>query len=64
VLGNKKFEFVVSEVTRQRKQGVQLLGDMSCAPEVMVPDARVFISVKNEQKYPWLYDSGTPRVFM
>jgi hypothetical protein len=29
----------------------------SCAPEVMVPDARVFSSIKNEQKYPWLYDS-------
>ena len=27
----------------------------SCAPEVMVPDARVFSSMKNEQKYPWLY---------
>ena len=24
----------------------------SCAPEVMVPDARVFSSIKNEQKYP------------
>jgi hypothetical protein len=23
----------------------------------MVPDARVFSSMKNEQKYPWLYDS-------
>jgi hypothetical protein len=23
----------------------------------MVPDARVFISMQNEQKYPWLYDS-------
>jgi hypothetical protein len=23
----------------------------------MVPDARVFSSKKNEQKYPWLYDS-------
>ena len=23
----------------------------SCAPEVMVPDARVFSSIKNEQKY-------------
>ena len=29
----------------------------SCAPEVMVPDARVFSSTKNEQKYPWLYNS-------
>ena len=32
----------------------------SCAPvgpEVMVSDARVFSSIKNEQKYPWLYDS-------
>ena len=29
----------------------------SCAPEVMVPDARVFRSIKNEQKYPWLYHS-------
>jgi hypothetical protein len=24
----------------------------------MVPDARVFSSMKNEQKYPWLYDSA------
>jgi hypothetical protein len=23
----------------------------------MVPDARVFSSMKYEQKYPWLYDS-------
>jgi hypothetical protein len=23
----------------------------------MVPDARVFSSMQNEQKYPWLYDS-------
>jgi hypothetical protein len=23
----------------------------------MVPDARVFSSMTNEQKYPWLYDS-------
>jgi hypothetical protein len=23
----------------------------------MVPDARVFSSMKKEQKYPWLYDS-------
>ena len=29
----------------------------SCAPEVMVPDARVFSSMKNEQEYPWLYGS-------
>ena len=29
----------------------------SCALEVMVPDAKVFSSIKNEQKYPWLYDS-------
>ena len=29
----------------------------SCALEVMVPDARVFSSIKNEQKYPWLYAS-------
>jgi hypothetical protein len=29
----------------------------SCAPEVMVPDARVFSSMQNEQKYSWLYDS-------
>jgi hypothetical protein len=39
----------------------------SCAPEVMVPDARVFSSMKNEQKYPWLYDSVVhqgPRVSM
>ena len=32
----------------------------SCHPEVMVPDARVFRSIKNEQKYPWLYQCGTP----
>ena len=24
----------------------------SCAPEVIIPDARVFISIKNEQKFP------------
>ena len=29
----------------------------SCAPEVMVPDARVFSSMQNEKKYPRLYDS-------
>jgi hypothetical protein len=29
----------------------------SCDPEVMVSDARVFSSIKNEQKYPWLYHS-------
>ena len=29
----------------------------SCAPELMVPDARVFSSIKNEQKYTWLYHS-------
>ena len=29
----------------------------SCAPEVMVSDARVFSSIKYEQKYPWLYNS-------
>jgi len=31
----------------------------SCAPEVMVPDLcqGLFISIKNEQTYPWLYDS-------
>jgi len=23
----------------------------------MVPDARVFSAMKNEKKYPWLYDS-------
>ena len=28
-----------------------------CAPEVMLPDAMVFSSIKNEQKYPWLYAS-------
>ena len=27
----------------------------SCAPEVMGPDARVFSSIKNEQKYPWAW---------
>ena len=30
----------------------------SCDPEVVVPDARVFSSIKNEQKYPWLYHSA------
>jgi hypothetical protein len=30
----------------------------------MVPDAKVFSSIKNEPKYPWLYDSGTPRLFI
>jgi hypothetical protein len=34
----------------------------SCHPEVMVPDARVFRSIKNEQKYPWLYQCGTRTV--
>jgi hypothetical protein len=29
----------------------------SCAPEVMVPDARVFSSIKNEQICSWLYNS-------
>ena len=24
----------------------------------MVPDARVISAMKNEQKYPWLYDSA------
>jgi hypothetical protein len=30
---------------------------MKQVPVVMVPDARVLSSMKNEQKYPWLYDS-------
>ena len=30
----------------------------SCDPEVVIPDARVFSSIKNEQKYPWLYHSA------
>jgi hypothetical protein len=30
----------------------------SCDPEVVVPDAWVFSSIKNEQKYPWLYHSA------
>jgi hypothetical protein len=81
VLGNKEFEFVVSEVTltvvtrhSASRHGVSVLVSVtgrvhliplfnchsdsdSCAPEVMVPDARVFSSIKNEQKYPWVYDS-------
>ena len=36
----------------------------SCAPEVMVSDARVFSSIKNEQKYPWLYDSVVHQVYL
>ena len=36
----------------------------SYAPEVMVPDARVFSSIKNEQKYPWLYDSVVHQVYL
>ena len=36
----------------------------SCAPEVMVPDARVFSSIKNEQKYPWLYNSVVNQVYL
>ena len=36
----------------------------SCAPEVMVPDARVFSSIQNEQKYPWLYDSVVHQVYL
>ena len=36
----------------------------SCAPEVMAPDARVFSSIKNEQKYPWLYDSVVHQVYL
>ena len=31
----------------------------SCAP-----DARVFSSIKNEQKYPWLYDSVVHQVYL
>ena len=27
----------------------------SCAPDVIVTEASVFISIKKEQKYPWLY---------
>jgi hypothetical protein len=34
----------------------------SYAPEVMVPDARVFSSIKNEQKYPWLYDNSLKKI--
>ena len=34
----------------------------SWAPEVMVPDARAFSSIKNDQKYPWLYDSVVHRM--
>jgi hypothetical protein len=34
----------------------------SCAPEVMVPDARGFSSIKNEHKYPKLYDSVVHRM--
>ena len=36
----------------------------SCAPEVMLPDARVFSSIQNEQKYPWLYDSMVHQVYL
>jgi hypothetical protein len=38
---------------------VQTLGLMVYKQKlkVMVPDARVFSSMQNEQKYPWLYDS-------
>jgi hypothetical protein len=30
----------------------------------MVPDARVLSSMKNEQKYPWLYDSAVHRGYL
>ena len=30
----------------------------------MVPDARVFSSMQNEQKYPWLYDSVVHQVYL
>ena len=30
---------------------------MKQVPVVIVPAARVLSSMKNEQKYPWLYDS-------
>jgi hypothetical protein len=37
----------------------------SCTPEVLVSDARVFSSTKNEQKYPWLlYDSVVHQVYL
>jgi sorbitol-specific phosphotransferase system component IIC len=29
----------------------------TCLLQVNVPDARVFSSMQNEKKYPWLYDS-------
>jgi hypothetical protein len=41
---------------QQHVNSVNSTDSDSCAPEVMVPDARVFSSMKNEQKYPWLYD--------
>ena len=36
----------------------------SCVPEVMVPDARAFRSIKNEQKYPLIYDSVVHQVYL
>ena len=36
----------------------------SCVPEVMVPDARALSSIKNEQKYPLLYDSVVHQVYL
>ena len=36
----------------------------SCAPEETVPDARVFSSMKNEQTYPWLYDSAVHQGYL
>jgi hypothetical protein len=33
-------------------------------PEVMVPDARAFSSIKNELKYPWLYDNVVHQVYL
>jgi hypothetical protein len=32
--------------------------------QVMVPDARLFSSMQNEQKYPWLYDSAVHQVYL
>ena len=36
----------------------------SCVPVVMVPDARALSSIKNEQKYPLLYDSVVHQVYL
>jgi hypothetical protein len=50
VLGNKEFELIVSQSDCHSDPD-------TCAPEVMVPDGRVFSSMQYEQKYPWIYDS-------